>query len=101
MKLKLTKSVDSYISLFRELIEICQTPISEVYLFSFSVLFDGYKEEFTKQFPTGSPPSMQDVFEHARTIEIAMQWDTKPTRYANSQSTKSTEGAQWTRKQET
>ena len=68
MKLKLTKSVDSYISLFCELIEICQTTLSEAYLFFLSGLSDGYKEELTKKYPTGSPTSMQVVFENARTI---------------------------------
>lgn len=101
MKLKLAKSVDAYMSLFRDLIEICQTPLSEAYFFFFlSGLSDEHKEEFTNKYPMGAATSMQDVYELEHSIEMAMQWHTKPNRHAYHRSTRTTDGTQTTRRQE-
>ena len=80
MKHKLGKSVNWYVSTFRDLVEICRTPSSEAYLFFFNGLTDEFKEEFAKKYPTGESTCLQDVYEHARTLEISMQWNIKSTK---------------------
>ena len=92
MKHKLIRSVESYVSTFRDLVEICRTPRSEAYLFFFTGLSDELKEEFTKKHPTGEPASLQEVYEHARTLEMAMQWNRKSTKHGTDRSNKSGNG---------
>lgn len=77
MKLKQTGTMENYISTFRDLVELCETPLSEAYLFFFNRLNDSFKEEFTKLYPTGEPKDFPEVFEHARTLDLARQWTTK------------------------
>lgn len=77
MTLKLLKTVEQYILSFRDLVDICGTPLSESYLFFFTGLPDEYKQEFTKKYPTAEPPDMLEVYEHARTLEMAQQWNSK------------------------
>ena len=88
MEHKLGKSVDWYVSTFRDLVEICRTTSSEAYLFFFNGLTDAFKEEFAKKYPTGEPTCLQDVYEHARTLEIAMQWNSKSTKRGTDRSGK-------------
>ncbi len=47
---------------------LCQKLIS-----SSSCLPGNFKQEFTKKYPVGNPSNMQEVYEHARTIELALQ----------------------------
>ena len=92
MKLKLLKTVDGYINQLRELVDICQTPLSEAYLFFFSGLPDDFKEEFTKKYPTGMADNLQDVYKHARTIEMASQWNIVSAKRKKAHSSRSNDG---------
>ncbi len=74
MNIEMKASMDAHIAKFQELVEICSTPLSEAYLFFFMSLQPNYKQEFTKKYPTGEPESMQEVYEHARTLELSMKW---------------------------
>lgn len=83
MKIKQSSTMDSYISSFRDLVELCETPLSEAYLFFFNGLTDRFKEEFCKKYPTGEPNDLQEVYDHARVLDLAKQWssgnmDTRP-----------------------
>lgn len=62
MKIKMMKSADAYISAFRDLVDVCKTPLSEAYMYFFNGLPDALKEEFQKKYPTSEPASLQDVY---------------------------------------
>lgn len=51
--------------------------MTEAYIFFFMSLPARYKQDFHRKFPSGSPPpdvDMSDVYEHARTLSVALQW---------------------------
>ena len=75
MSLQQKKSIESHITTFQELVAVCKMPISETYLFFFLSLNGKFKEECTKQFPTGEPKSMKEVYNFARTIDRSIQWN--------------------------
>ena len=74
MKLKLSGSVGSFNSVFRELIEICVTPLEEGYMPYFTGLSDVFKAEFTRLFPTESPTDYQEMYQKARNFELSRHW---------------------------
>ncbi len=48
MNLRISKSLEAHLSIFQDLVEICGTPLSEAYLFSYMSLPGNFKQEFTK-----------------------------------------------------
>ena len=77
LELKMKESMDSHIARFKKLAEITSVPLKEAYMLFFVNMAAKYKQEFHKKYPTGSPPTdveMFDVYEHDRTLAVAMQW---------------------------
>lgn len=74
LTLQMKKNAESHISHFQDLVQMCNMPLSETYLFFFMSLTGKFKEEFTKKFPTGEPDNMQEVYDFARTIDRSIQW---------------------------
>ena len=46
---------------------------------------DAFKQEFQKKYRTSELASLHDVYEHARTFEMSMQWNPKHSRRASDQ----------------
>ena len=77
MDLKMKESMNIHIARFKKLAEITSVPLKEAYMLFFMSMPAKYKQELHKKYPTGSPPTdveMSDVYEHARTLAVAMQW---------------------------
>ncbi len=53
---------------------MCGTATGEAYTFYFMHLADVFKLEFAKKFPESNPTTMDEVYEFARTIDMAQQW---------------------------
>lgn len=55
MKLQTQFSMDSHISKFIDLVELCDTPAKEAYTFFFMSVTDSFKSELAKKFPLSDP----------------------------------------------
>lgn len=71
---KMRSSLDNHIEDFRELVEICNTPIREAYAFFFMSLPQYLKGKMAEEFPESDPCNMYEVFKCARKYEIAEKW---------------------------
>ncbi len=58
----------------QELVELCETPLSESYSFLFNSLPTKYEEELTKKFPTSAPDDILTVYDIVRTIDLSHHW---------------------------
>ncbi len=74
MKLRFKSNMERHISTFEENVQICDTPLSEAYVFVFMGLTPKYREEFIKKYPTGTSKYMREMYEHARTIYMSLAW---------------------------
>lgn len=77
MNLKMKSSVEEHISYFQDLVNISQTPQSELYHYFFMSLPSSYKELFTRQFPSQEPDDIHEAYELARTLSLAASWRTQ------------------------
>lgn len=74
MNLKMKRIVEEHIFFFHELVNISQTPRSELYHQCFMRLSNSYKEHFTKEFPDQQPADIHDAYELASTLDMAATW---------------------------
>ena len=75
MTFKQSKDMETHITRFQELVEVCSMGVTETYLFFFLSLKGKFKEECTKEFPTGEPDEMQVVYDFVRTVDRSLQWN--------------------------
>ncbi len=92
MEFKKSESIDKHIMRFQELVELCDTPLSEAYTFFFKSLPTHFKEELTKKYPTSEPDSMLTVYENVRTLDLSRRWADKDEEQKSSTKGESSAG---------
>lgn len=68
---QIRQKLDKHIEDFRELVEICNTPVHEAYAFFIMSVPQYFKGEMAEEFPESDPDSVYEVFKCARRHEIA------------------------------